>query len=139
MASRSRPEIDLPNIFGNYEFSVVPLSLFARDGSLYYGKDESVIAKELREFEPEEIGTQEEDSESRNVIIIDAMAIVNEIDIKSESIENCAEFASILCKRVKNKASKFDEVRIIFDRYDVKSVKANQELVESKELLQCTL
>ena len=125
MASRSRPEIDLPNIFGNYEFSVVPLSLFARDGSLYYGKDESVIAKELREFEPEEIGTQEEDSESRNVIIIDAMAIVNEIDIKSESIENCAEFASILCKRVKNKASKFDEVRIIFDRYDVKSVKAN--------------
>ena len=125
MASRSRPEIDLPNIFGNYEFSVVPLSLFARDGSLYYGKGESVIAKELREFEPEEIGTQEEDSESRNVIIIDAMAIVNEIDIKSESIENCAEFASILCKRVKNKASKFDEVRIIFDRYDVKSVKAN--------------
>ena len=125
MASRSRPEIDLPNIFGNYEFPVVPLSLFARDGSLYYGKDESVIAKELREFEPEEIGTQEEDSESRNVIIIDAMAIVNEIDIKSESIENCAEFASILCKRVKNKASKFDEVRIIFDRYDVKSVKAN--------------
>ena len=53
------------------------------------------------------------------------MAIVNKVDIKSESIENCAEFASIFCKRVINKASKFDEVRIIFDRYDVKSVKAN--------------
>ena len=125
VASRRRPEIDLSNIFGTYEFSVVPLSLFATDGSLYYGKDKSVIAKELREIEPEEIGTQEEDSESRNVIIIDVMAIVNKIDIKSESIENCAEFASIFCKRVKNKASKFDEVRIIFDRYDVKSVKAN--------------
>ena len=100
-------------------------SLFATDGLLFYGKDKSVIAKKLRKFEPEEIGTQEEDSESRKVIIIDAMAIVNKIDIKSESIENCAEFASIFCRRVKNKASKFDEVRIIFDRYDVKSVKAN--------------
>ena len=125
VASRSRPDIDLPNIFGSYEFSVVPLWLFATDGSLYYGKDKSVIAKELREFEPEEIGMQEEDSESRKVIITDAMAIVNNFDIKSESIENCAEFASILCKRVKNRAFKFDEVRIIFDRYDVKSVKAN--------------
>ena len=125
VASRSRTEIDLSNIFGTYEFSVVPLSLFATDGSLYYGKDKSVIAKELREFEPEEIGTQEEDSESKKVVIIDAMAIVNKIDIKSESIENCAEFAPIFCKRVKNKASKFDEVRITFDRYDVKSVKAN--------------
>ena len=47
VASRSRPETDLSNIFGTYEFSVVPLSLFATDGSLYYGKDNSVIAKEL--------------------------------------------------------------------------------------------
>ena len=125
VASRSHAEIDLSNIFGTFEFLVVPLLLFATDGSLYYGKHKSVIAKELRKFEPEEIGTQEEDSESRKVIIIDVMAIVNKIDIKSESIENCAEFASIFCKRVKNKASKFDEVRIIFDRHDVKSVKAN--------------
>ena len=134
VASRSRPDIDLPNIFGSYEFSVVPLWLFATDGSLYYGKDKSVIAKELREIEPEEIETQEEDLESRNVIIIDAMAIVNKIDIKSESIENCAEFASIFCKRVKNKAYKFDEIRIIFDRYDVKSVKANARAGRIKEI-----
>ena len=120
VTSRSRPEIDLSNIFGTYKFSAIPLSLFVKDGSLYYSKDKSVIAKELREFEPEEIGTLEEDSESRRVIIIDVMAIVNKIDIKSESIENCAEFAktaSIFCKRVKNKASEFDEVSIIFGRY----------------------
>ena len=134
VASRRRPDIDLPNIFGSYGFSVVPLWLFATDGSLYYGKDKSVIAKELREIEPEEIETQEEDSESRNVIIIDAMAIVNKIDIKSESIENCAEFASIFCKRVKNKAYKFDEIRIIFDRYDVKSVKANARAGRIKQI-----
>ena len=60
IASRIPPQTDLSNIFGTYEFSVVPLSGFATDGSLYYCKDKSVIAKELREFEPEEIGTQEE-------------------------------------------------------------------------------
>ena len=125
VASRSRPEIDLSNIFGTYEFSVVPLSLFATDGSLYYGKEKSVIGKELRDFEPEKIGTEEEDLESGKVIIIDAMAIVNKIDIKSESIENSAEFASTFYKRVKNKASRFDKVRVIFYRYDVKSVKSN--------------
>ena len=126
VASRSRAEIDLSNIFGTYEFSVAPLSIFATDGSLYYGEDKSVIAQELRELVPEEVDTQEEEeSDSRKVVIIDPMAIVNKIDIKSESIENCAEFASTFCKRVKNEASKFDEVRIIFDRYDVKSVKGN--------------
>ena len=52
------------------------------------------------------------------------MAIVNKVDIKSESIENCAEFASIICKIVK-KTPKFDDFCIIFDKYDVKYVKAN--------------
>ena len=58
-ASRIPPETDLSNIFGTYEFSVVKLSRFATDRSLYYCKDKSVIPKELRKFEPEEIGTQE--------------------------------------------------------------------------------
>ena len=41
------------------------------------------------------------------------MGIVNKIDVKSESIENCAEFASIFFKRVKNKASKFDDPNLM--------------------------
>ena len=39
IASQSRPDIDLSNIFCKHEFSVVPLSLFAADGSLYYARD----------------------------------------------------------------------------------------------------
>ena len=62
------------------------------------------------------------------------MGIVNKIDVKSESIENCAEFASIFFKRVKNKASKFDEARIMFDRCDVKFVKANTRAGRIKEI-----
>ena len=70
VASRSCAEIDLLNIFGTYEFSVVPLSIFATDGSLYYGKDKSVIAQELWELVPEEADTQEEEElDSRKVVI----------------------------------------------------------------------
>ena len=34
VASRSREDIDLPHIFGNHEFSVVPRSMFSTDGCL---------------------------------------------------------------------------------------------------------
>ena len=34
IASRTRPDIDLPRYLGMYEFSVVPRSLFTTDGTL---------------------------------------------------------------------------------------------------------
>ena len=80
IASRSRPEIDLSNIFGKYEFPVVPLSLFAPDGSLYYVKDKSSIATELRESQPDENYIEEEANRKSWE--------VNKIDIKAESLEN---------------------------------------------------
>ena len=59
VAWRSRSAIDLPKIFGTYEFSVVPVSIFARDGSLYYAKDKFVIATQLREFQPDKTAIKE--------------------------------------------------------------------------------
>ena len=52
--SRTRSEIDLPKMVGTYEFSVVSLSIFAPDWSLYYAKGKYVIATQLREFQPDE-------------------------------------------------------------------------------------
>ena len=70
VASRSCAEINLLNIFGNYEFSVVPLSIFAIEGSLYHGKDKSVIEQESRELLPEEIyALEEEELDSKKVLI----------------------------------------------------------------------
>ena len=54
----------------------MPLSLFAPDGSLYYAKDKSSIATELREFQSVESYIEEEaNSKNRTVIIFDGMAI----------------------------------------------------------------
>ena len=126
IASRSQHEIDLPNIFGNYKFSVVSLSLFAPDCSLHYVEDKSSIITELREFQPDENYIEEEaNSKSRKVIIFDAMAIVNKIDIKAESLENCDEFTFKFCEIINFQGRGFDEVRIIFELYDGKSLESN--------------
>ena len=132
IASQSRPEVDLPNILGNYEFPVVSLSLFGPDGSLYYAKDKSSIGTEFREFQRHEDYIEDEaNSESGKATIFDAMSIVNKIDIKGESLENCDEFASKFCE-INFQGRGFDEVRIIFDRYDVKSLKSNTRAGRNK-------
>ena len=43
---RTRHDIDLPSYLGDYEFSVVPRSLFPLDGQLYKSTDKSVILNE---------------------------------------------------------------------------------------------
>ena len=57
------------------------------------------------------------------VLII--MAIVNKIDIKTESTENYADFASNFSQRINWYSSEFDEVRVIFKQYDINSLKEN--------------
>ena len=44
---RTRHDIDLPSYLGDYEFSVVPRSLFTPDGQLYKSTDKSVILNEI--------------------------------------------------------------------------------------------
>lgn len=41
------------------------------------------------------------------------MAIVNKIDVKAESIENCANFVSNFSQRINYHTSKFDKVKVI--------------------------
>ena len=95
VASKSQSEIDLPKLFRAYEFSVVLLSIFASDGPLYYAKDKSAIFTQLREFQTDDTTNEKvEKTNSRKVLIIDVMAIVNKIYTKAELIENCADFAS---------------------------------------------
>ena len=127
VASRTRPDIDLPKYLGEYEFSVTPSSLFAPDGILLLTKDKSVVAKELRNFQTETEAqelTEDTSHETRRVIVIDGMAIVNKIDIKKNNINNCLDFAFSFVHLVEREVSQFDEVRVIFDRYDEDSLKS---------------
>ena len=138
IASRSRPDIDLKKYLGIYEFSVVPRSLFTPDGSLHYTKDKAIIATELRALQQgsNEMETDEVESGNapRKAIVIDAMAFVNKIDIKKNEVQNCSDFGKCFVSRIQQEADGYHEVRVVFDRYEKKSLKANTRANRNKNV-----
>ena len=72
VAPKSRSEIDLPKNISYLRIFGCPLPIFAPDGSLYYAKGKSVIATQLREFQPGDTAIEEgEKTNSRKVLIMD--------------------------------------------------------------------
>ena len=61
------------------------------------------------------------------------MAVVNPIDIKSESIENCVDLTSKLSQRFDRHVYKFDNVRVIFDPYDVKCLSVTEFVTQKQK------
>ena len=57
-------------------------------------------------------------------IVFDGMAVVNRINIKKAKIKNCRDFATTFTNIIFSESDGFDEIRIIFDRYDKKSLKS---------------
>ena len=47
IAFRERREINLPHYLGHYEFSILPLSMFSRDGYMHLSTDKSSILHEI--------------------------------------------------------------------------------------------
>ena len=88
--SKSRPELDMKETVGQYEFSVVPRALFAPDGSMLYCSNKSMlyhcVVDELLladSVTPNDIVTEQ------SVIIIDAMAE------KDDTVETCNQLADV--------------------------------------------
>ena len=175
--SRSRPELDLKECIGTYEFGIVPRSLFASDGSLLLAYDKAAILHHLESLSsneiegtessepppeeagssdptPEEAGSIEStptgnhpatdsqlsgtpgdtamttDSQYR-VIIIDGMAVVNSVT-KTEQMKTCQDLAQTFLDMICNMATKYDEIRLVFDRYITQSLKEQMRAKRTK-------
>ena len=80
IASRQHPEINLAFYIGNFEYSAVPRSLFARDGSMHLSSDKSVVIHEIEKMaENKELEKEASSTNNEGVIIFDGMAIVQKI------------------------------------------------------------
>ena len=147
IASRKREEIDLPHYLGTHEFSVVPLSMFDYNGNLLIdSRDKSSIMHGIEKLlinvvvpvsDMSSIAvTPTPSSETKNVIIFDAMAVVQAIK-KNSSLKTVKDFAESFKARILEASDGFGQVRVIFDRYLSKSLK-NQTKVKrtGKKLLQ---
>ena len=119
---RTRHDIDLPSYLGDYEFSVVPRSLFTPDGQLYKSTDKSVILNEIENLTNQAqdvlFHTSSVPNEKNSVIISDGMAIVNSISIESSKfIKTCQDFTNVFSNQIIDESQRFSEIRVIFDLY----------------------
>ena len=121
---KSRPESDIKEPFGTHEFSVVPRSMFAADGTMLHCPAKSALMHILEKLpsstnECRIVGQEEECPEQRmRVSVIDAMAEVQSLD-KPEQIRNCSHLADHFICRIFEKYEDSDEIRLIFDRSDI--------------------
>ena len=119
MVCKSRPEIDIQETVGLYEFTVVPRSLFARDGTMLHCSCKSALMHILEKAGGPSTNTQEITAGFK-VAIVDGMAEVQSLD-KPEWIKNCRDLAEHFTNRLLVKYNDLQELHIIFDRYDVPS------------------
>lgn len=119
MVCKSRPEIDIQKAVGLYEFTVVPRSLFARDGTMLHCSCKSALMHILEKAGGPSTNTQEITAGFK-VAIVDGMAEVRSLD-KPEWIKNCRDLAEHFTNRLLVKYNDLQELHIIFDRYDAPS------------------
>ena len=157
IASRARIEINLPEIFNiKYEFTVLPRSMFARDGNLLIGTDKcQVMAKieslmvdyenidemedkngeEIVSSTVDEIITNIELSETKNeqkVIIFDGMALVNKLK-KNPYTKTCSDLSELFIQKIESEIKGFEIVVLIFDRYQEESLKGETRRKRNKD------
>lgn len=116
---KSRPDIDIKEAIGLYELTVVPRSLFASDGTMMHCSCKStlmhILEKQIGESSTSYIG-----SSDVTVAIVDGMAEVQSLD-KPDWIKTCKDLAEHFTARLFVKYNNTQQIRLIFDRYDVLS------------------
>lgn len=126
MVAKSRPEIDIKEAIGQHEFSVVPRSLFANDGTMFHCSMKSALMSIL-EKTGESLDTLRTDDSvassapsTMTVAIIDGMAELQSLD-KSHWESSCEKLAKHFNDCLFHKYRESEEVRLVFDRYDLPS------------------
>ena len=82
-----RPELELERCIGDYEFSVVPKSLFTEDGVPLVCKDKFIVMNILENLENSEVQLPG-DAPYNSAIKMDGMAVVNET-VTDKSMKTC--------------------------------------------------
>ena len=125
---KSRPEIDIKEAVGTYEFSVVPRSMFAADGTMLRCSFKSALMNILEKLsvdrndcnDPNAVQSEQNREEHTRVSIVDAMAEVQSL-VKPEWVRNCLNLADHVISLIFEKYKDNEELRLIFDRYDLPS------------------
>ena len=124
---------------GKCDFTVFLPSLFVPDGSFYIKKQRKQIQLnswnlkiQLDNFDAGLDSVLE--INHKKAIKIDGMTFINKVSIKTLEIDTCLEFAECIIGMITNETIGNNEVRIIVDRYNPKSLKLNTRATRTKRL-----
>ena len=120
MVCKSRPEIDIKEAVGIYEFSLVPRSLFSEDGTMLHVSTKSALMNIIEKQTPA-IDSNSECREApavrMKVSIIDGMAELQSLN-NPAGITSCSQLADHFTDQLLQKNDGSDEIHLVFDRYD---------------------
>lgn len=127
VVAKSRPEFEVKDAIGEYEFSNTPPSNFHPDGSMIMLSGKSQTVRLIMDL-PLPDNVQEPTSEdstgsTKEILIIDAMCIVNMVTKSPNEKFRASDFATKFLDIIINLSSPYDEVRIVFDQYLLGSLK----------------
>ena len=114
LVAKSRPEIDIKEGVGEFQFNVVPKSMFAPDSSMLHCSCKSDLMAILEKLDGTRTGSNTEEHEIRplertatrmKVSIVDGMAEVQALD-KPSWVKNCLQLAEHFSTRI---FAKYDE------------------------------
>ena len=119
--SQKSPELNLPKLIGENEFSNIRRSMFSIDGKILSYIKKSQILHTIEKSVPEASMPKRHlivntDEKPLNAVIIDAMALLNKIKITPQ-INTCSEIKTAFKNCLLQEASEFDDIRLVFDRY----------------------
>jgi len=126
IVDRSRPGINLKEAIGQHEFTCLPRALFSVSGELLPSTDKSKLMAILEELpnktggdqQPEDVTNDTAPLPPRKVTVTDGMAVVQAMG-KPPSVNTCSQWADHFTATLDSKCSDYDEVHLVFDRYDL--------------------
>ena len=121
--SQSNRELDLKITIGTYELSVVPRSLMNIDVTLLSASSgKSKLLSHIIKYQVSNVQSFEVSAHS--IDIIDAMVIVQSIDIKALKLTTCEDIGIFFFNKITSLTKGFQQIHIVFDIYKEPSLKS---------------
>ena len=138
IVAKSRPEIDIKDSIGKFEFTTFPRSLFDGSGNLLATTNKSQLLSIIEKSPETKVDVIENSTEyAYKACVIDGMALVQEMG-KPSSVNTCLDLANHFLDRLATKTEKYDEIHLVFDSYDIdmslKTATRNRRLGETDKI-----
>ena len=137
VVGKSRPELEVKDAIGEYEFDSAPPSNFQPDGSMLMLSGKSLLVKSVMDLPlPEDVHlplVEEANSNQTSILIIDAMCVVNMITKTNEKF-TVSDFARKFVDIIDDMGAPYDEMRVVFDHYLPGSLKETTRDKRTKKM-----